>query len=353
MAFRISYHEVAAKATHEVPREKLARAIERLSISYREGKPTAGHRSREGRAAYLVHVMPAHVCDERRLFWMRLEDAIARPTLRVLALGAGPGTEAVALADAWAHLSSRDGKAPGELLHVDRVDLVADWDESFAALRDASERALRTLDPGLGTSWRWDAPARSLACDLTASLARRAPRARPRSRSRPRANLLSELEPRSTPVLPAGFVANLESLARAAKQGASAVFLDRGPRARRRPAGALRPRDARARPPGRGRGPLRARDALRVALSRATPSLSTRRSACRRPRSRTNRSSPRAPSGGASAGVSQPERGSPGCRRPRERLACLRSPGPGDRAARPPGDSCSSPTRSAVDRRRR
>ena len=49
--------------------------------------------------------------------------AVAPATL-ILALGAGPGTEAVALADAWAHLAARDGKAPGELLRVDRVDLV-------------------------------------------------------------------------------------------------------------------------------------------------------------------------------------------------------------------------------------
>lgn len=186
------------------------------------------HRSREGRAAYLVHVLPAHVCDERRLLLDELEAVVARPELRVLALGAGPGTEALALADAWAHLAARDGQAPGQLLRVDRCDLVGDWDESFAPLRAAAEAALRGLDPTLGTGWRWETPPRSLACDLSRpappdllELARSADLVL-------LANLLSELEPRSTPSLPPGFLANLETFAREARPGASVVFLDRG-----------------------------------------------------------------------------------------------------------------------------
>ena len=228
MGFRVSYHEIAGRATSGVPRERLARAVERLSIAYREGRPTAVHRSREGRAAYLVHVLPAHVCDERRLLLDELEDALARPTLRVLALGAGPGTEALALADAWAHLAARDGRAPGQVLHVDRVDLVGDWDESFAPLREAAESALRGLDPTLGKDWLWETSERSLACDLSRpatpallELVREADLVLV-------ANLLSELEPRSTPALPAGFLANLETFAREGRAGSSVVFLDRG-----------------------------------------------------------------------------------------------------------------------------
>jgi hypothetical protein len=226
--FRVSYHEIAARATRSVPREALARAVERLSVSYREGRPGSVHRSRAGRAAYLVHVLPAHVCDERRLFLDEFEDALRRPVLRVLALGAGPGTEALALADAWAHLAARDGRAPGELLRVERADLVADWDESFAALRSVAEDALRGLDPTLGTAWVWDAPEHSLTADLArpvapelAALAREADLILA-------ANLLSELEPRSTPALPASFLENLALFARSAPAGASIVLLDRG-----------------------------------------------------------------------------------------------------------------------------
>src|SRR5581483_11540121 len=122
MPFRLSYHDLAARATGEVPRDKLARAVERLSAAYREG-----------RAAYLVHTLGAHACDVRRLVLDELEAEVARD-LRVVALGAGPGTEALALAEAWATLSARDGKPPGRTLRVDRVDRVAAWEESFVAL---------------------------------------------------------------------------------------------------------------------------------------------------------------------------------------------------------------------------
>ena len=73
MGFRLSYHDLAARATERVPRDRLARAIEQLSAAYRQGRSIESHRTREGRAAYLVHTLPAHVCDARRLLQDELE----------------------------------------------------------------------------------------------------------------------------------------------------------------------------------------------------------------------------------------------------------------------------------------
>ena len=92
MAFRLSYHDLASRATEAIPRERLARAIEQLSAAYREGRTVHHERSREARAAYLVHTLPAHVCDVKRLLLDELASELRREDLRVLALGAGPGT---------------------------------------------------------------------------------------------------------------------------------------------------------------------------------------------------------------------------------------------------------------------
>src|SRR5581483_11873378 len=169
MALRLSYHDLAARATGGVPREKLARAIERLSAAYREGRTIDSHRTREGRAAYLVHTLPAHVCDARRLLLDELEAELRRETLTVAAFGAGPGTEALALAEAWATLAARDGRAPGRKLEVRRIDQVGAWDEAFEAVRAVFVPALRELDPGLGESWEWATPP-TIACDLARSV---------------------------------------------------------------------------------------------------------------------------------------------------------------------------------------
>jgi ribosomal protein RSM22 (predicted rRNA methylase) len=224
--FRLSYHDLAARATGDVPRDKLARAVERLSAAYREGRAVDTHATREGRAAYLVHTLGAHACDVRRLVLDALEAEIARD-LRVVALGAGPGTEALALAEAWATLSARDGKPPGRTLHVDRVDRVAAWEESFVALRAAFEPMLRELDPGLGQAWTWETPP-LVSCDLARPLPEALLELVAQADLVVAANLLSEILPRGTPDLPPVLVENLEAIAGRAREGAAFVVLDRG-----------------------------------------------------------------------------------------------------------------------------
>lgn len=226
MAFRLSYHDLAARATARLPRDRLARAIERLSAAYREGRSIESHKTKEGRAAYLVHTLPAHVCDERRLLLDELEADLRKPVLTVLALGAGPGTEALALAEAWATLAARDGSPPGERLVVERVDQVGAWDDAFDSMRAVFEPAVRDLDPGLGDTWEWLTPA-TLACDL----ARPAPASVLEAASRAdlllAANLVSEVLPRGTGELAPGFVENLRAIGAAARPGAAFVLLDR------------------------------------------------------------------------------------------------------------------------------
>ena len=109
-----------------------------------------------------------------------------------------------------------------------RLDRVASWDESFAALRRAADEALPALDPSLGTAWRWETPAAAIVCDLGAgALAEDAVRAIAAADLLLAANVVSEIEPRSTPALPSGFAATLGAIARAAKPGAALVLLDR------------------------------------------------------------------------------------------------------------------------------
>ncbi|MBI3725863.1 hypothetical protein HY251_18195 [bacterium] len=226
MSIRVSYHLVAARAVASVPSEKLARAIERMSAAYREGRSLDVHRSAEGRAAYLVHVLPAHVCDQRRLFLDELEGEIRRRELRVVALGAGPGTEAIALADAWATLSSR-GPLPGEVLRVVRVDRVRDWDSSFAALAAAALPALGEIDPGAGSTWRLEAPGKSIQADLARSLPEEVFQEVAGADLIVLANLLSEIEPRGNATLPASVKESLAAISTRAKRGAALVILDR------------------------------------------------------------------------------------------------------------------------------
>src|SRR5579883_1052650 len=226
MPFRLSYHDLAARATGEVPRDKLARAVERLSAAYREGRAVDTHATREGRAAYLVHTLGAHACDVRRLVLDELEAEVARD-IRVVALGAGPGTEALALAEAWATLSARDGKPPGRTLRVDRVDRVAAWEESFLALRAAFEPMLRELDPGLGEAWAWDTPP-LVSCDLARPIPDQILELVAPADVITAANLLSEILPRGTPELPPALTENLKAIAGKAREGAAFIILDRG-----------------------------------------------------------------------------------------------------------------------------
>lgn len=226
MGFRLSYHDLAARATARVPRERLARAIERLSAAYREGRSIESHRTREGRAAYLVHTLPAHVCDARRLLLDELEADLRRETLSVVAFGAGPGTEALALAEAWATLAARDEEPPGEKLAVTRVDQVGAWDEAFEAMRKVFEPALLDVDPGFGEDWEWETPP-TIACDLARPAPATVLEAVAGADLLLAANLVSEVLPRGTSELAPGFLENLRAIGEKAKTGAAFVIVDR------------------------------------------------------------------------------------------------------------------------------
>ncbi len=226
MGFRLSYHDLAARATERVPRDKLARAIERLSAAYREGRSIESHRTREGRAAYLVHTLPAHVCDVRRLLQDELEADLRRDELSVVAFGAGPGTEALALAEAWATLSARDGAPPGSKLSVVRVDQVGAWDEAFEAMREVFEPALVELDAEFGDAWSFATPS-TIACDLSRPMPTTVLDAARSADLLLAANLLSEVLPRGTSELAPGLRDNLHAIGEAAKAGALFVLLDR------------------------------------------------------------------------------------------------------------------------------
>src|SRR5262249_18714636 len=138
------------------------------SRAYREGRSLESHRTPEGRAAYLVHTLAAHVCDGRRLLLDELEGELRRKELRVVALGAGPGTEGLALAEAWGTGAARTGEAPGEVVRVDRVDRVRDWDGEAEALARETMVSLAALDPGAGVAWRLEAPP-AMVADLAQS----------------------------------------------------------------------------------------------------------------------------------------------------------------------------------------
>ncbi len=227
VAMRLSYHDLAARATETLDRSRLARAVERLSAAYREGRSIDAHRTREGRAAYLVHTLPAHVCDERRLLLDELEEELRKEELRVLALGAGPGTEALAFAEAWATLAGRSGTPPGRLLTVARVDQVGAWDEAFGAMRTVFEPALSGIDPTFGESWRWEVPP-TVACDLSREVPGRVLELAATAHIIIVANLVSEILPRGTSVLAPGFLDGFRAIGKSAPVGSLAVLLDRG-----------------------------------------------------------------------------------------------------------------------------
>ncbi len=225
---RIDWFDVVARATGDLDRAGLARAVEAMNRAYREGAPAPHARSRFQRAAYLVHLLPALVCDQRNLFTGPLADLLDRPRVRVLALGGGPGTEVLALAEAAARLrTSRDLTL--ERLSVTRVDNLPAWDDTFLPLRERFLEAFAHLDSGLGETWHLDTPAPLLAADLTSSpLPEPVLDAARESDLVLLPNLLTELLPRATPELPEAFLANLSCLVEAMPAGSSLLVVDRG-----------------------------------------------------------------------------------------------------------------------------
>jgi hypothetical protein len=222
---RLSYFDLAGRATASFERDALARAIERLSRTYREGREPAHERGAVDRAAYLVHVLPAHVCDERRLLLEELPQAL-EDELVVLALGGGPGTEVLAVGEAVAQLAAR-GERHARSVSVRRVDRVAAWDQAFAPLESAFREALVQVDPEAGSAWTLDAPP-TIAADLARPPLSAAVIDGARAASLVVvANLVTELAPRGTPRPPEGFLENVATLARAAPARQRILILDR------------------------------------------------------------------------------------------------------------------------------
>lgn len=230
MAYRISYFDVVGRALGGpggVPRE-VGRAIERMSATFREGRADFD-RSDLGRAAYLWHVFPAHVCDLSRLF-LDVPDLLGeeRRSLSLLGLGAGPGTEVLALLEAITQTRARGGLPALSEVRARRSDLSPEWDASFRRLLEAALPDLGRRDPGLGSAWTLDAPARSIACDLAVPpLPGSLVAAAGEADLVVAANLLTEVAPRGTDDLPRGLSDALRQLYSSLRPGAHVVLLDR------------------------------------------------------------------------------------------------------------------------------
>lgn len=275
MAYRISYFDVVGRALGGPggsPRE-VARAIVRLSATFREGRDDFD-RSAVGRAAYLWHLLPAHVCDLSRLLLDALDLDDAREEVSLLGLGAGPGSEVLALLEALTATRARGGLPALRRVRARRVDLSAEWDASFAALLDAVRPDLARRDPGLGRDWTIDAP-RSLACDLAAPpLPAEVLAAAGEADLVVAANLLTEVAPRGTDDLPRGLADGLLALWSALRPGAQVLLVDRagapGAEARLTAAAALL---ARARPGAVVDGPRPRQTRCACALTRPVKAL--------------------------------------------------------------------------------
>lgn len=230
MAYRISYFDVVGRALGGqggAPRD-VGKAIERLSATFREGRADFD-RSDLGRAAYLWHLLPAHVCDLARLL-LDVPDLLgdARESVSLLGLGAGPGTEVLALLEAVTSVRARGGLQALRAVRARRSDLSADWDASFQRLLEAARADLARRDPGLGRDWALEAPERAIACDLAAPpLPGPLLAAAAEADLVVAANLLSEVAPRGSDDLPRGLRDALAALFGALRPGAHVVLLDR------------------------------------------------------------------------------------------------------------------------------
>jgi len=220
--FKVSWFDVVGRALDpRLDDREVGKAIAALSAAYRAGRHDLDFETPTGRAAYLWHHLPAHVCDVTRLL-LDHPDLLDGESLSLLGLGAGPGSEVVALLDAATQLLERGEPAPSRLRAV-RVDRVAAWDESFVPLIEAARRAVA----GRGEV-ALEAPARALTCDLTAPTPPPAVlEAAHGADLLIAANLLTELPPRGTAELPGGSASALGAIFAALPAGAEALLVDR------------------------------------------------------------------------------------------------------------------------------
>ncbi len=204
MKHRISYFDIVGRATLGLKDKAVGEAITRLSATYRAGADAFDYGSAEGRAAYLWHILPAHVCDIARLLADTgiLHD---RNELQVVGLGSGPGTEVLALLEAVSAEKARGGLKSLTRLGAVRLEQAGAWDRAFRSLLPPLLEQLAQRAPGLGTQWTVDAPNKSVVCDLTQPpLPKKARMALAKADLVVAANLLTEVRPRGTDALPSG-----------------------------------------------------------------------------------------------------------------------------------------------------
>jgi ribosomal protein RSM22 (predicted rRNA methylase) len=227
MAFRITWFDVVGKAIGALhPDAQVAREIERLSATFREGRHDFDYATPLRQAAYLWHLLPAHVCDISRLL-LDLGELWDRPQLHVVAVGAGPGTEVLAALDAASSLGKR-GQLGVERLRVTRVDRVGDWDRSFARLLPQALEQVKRRDKRCGEGWTLEAPQRTLQADLAAPpLPDEVLAAVAEADLVLMANLITEVPPRETEELPPGLADGLRQLFGAVRAGGEVVLVDR------------------------------------------------------------------------------------------------------------------------------
>lgn len=250
---RIGWFDVVGRALPDLDPAQVGRAIERLSATYRAGGADLDFESEVGRAAYLWHHLPAHVCDLARLF-LDVPGLVDddRATVRLLGLGAGPGTEALALLDALTAARARGELPDLARVEVRRVDRTRAWDASFERLLAAARPFLRQRDPDLdpgpevrprggpdparrvagpagdaGEGWTLDAPGASLEADLAVAAPPAVLEAVAVSDVVVASNLLTEVAPRGTDDLPRGLRGALAAIYAAARPGTDVLLVDR------------------------------------------------------------------------------------------------------------------------------
>ncbi|MGE0708992.1 MAG: hypothetical protein AB7N76_23460 [Planctomycetota bacterium] len=224
---RVSYYDVVGKALAHLPDPEVGRAITNMSATYRAGRADLDFASEVGRAAYAWHLLPAHVSDLTRLLYDLPQVLTGRAALRVLALGAGPGTEALALLEAVSTLKARGDLAELERVEVVRVDRESNWDETCARLLTAAREAVAARRTGLGETWELEVSPQALRCDLTQPLPSDVLAARARADLVIAANLVSEVAPRGTEQLPDGLREAWEDLLAPGQVTTDFLVLDR------------------------------------------------------------------------------------------------------------------------------
>jgi hypothetical protein len=231
MAFRTSWFDVVGRALPPGDEPAVARAIERLSGAFRAGSDALGYEDAPTRAAYLWHHLPAHVCDLTTLLLDVAELWAEREALALVALGAGPGSEVLALGEALTRKRERGEETAVRRVRAARVDRVGGWDASFVPLLEAAQQAWDARDPARADpaeGWSLQAAPAALPWDVCA--APPSPEVRGAVAEADLvvlSNLLTELPPRGSESLPDVAAAGFAALLAQARAGSAWLVLDR------------------------------------------------------------------------------------------------------------------------------